>query len=83
MPLFTDVHEKDDGLTADAVADAHERDVETQDANGVRYLRYWIDEQSGRVFCLVEVPNADAACAVHRKAQGLVADSITEMQEGA
>lgn len=82
MPLFMDVHEKVDGLTADAVADAHRRDLEVQEAYEVRYLRYWFDEGTGRVFCLVEAPNAEAAHAVHRKAHGLVADSITEVQEG-
>jgi hypothetical protein len=82
MPLFMDVHEKVDGLTAEAVAGAHQRDLEVQDAYAVRYLRYWFDEGTGRVFCLVEAPDADAAHAVHREAHGLVADSITEVQEG-
>jgi hypothetical protein len=35
------------------------------------------------VFCLVEAPNKDAATAVHREAHGLVADDLTEVQEGA
>jgi len=82
MPLFMDVHEKVEGLTAEAVAGAHKRDLEVQDAHGVRYLQYWFDEGSGRVFCLVEAPDADAARAVHREAHGLLADSITEVQEG-
>jgi hypothetical protein len=83
MPLFMDVHEKVDGLTADAVAGAHKRDLEVQEAHGVRYLQYWFDEDSGKVFCLVEAPSAEAAAAVHREAHGLLADSITEVQEGA
>ena len=83
MPLFMDVHEKIDGLTAEAVAEAHRRDLEVQDEYGVRYLRYWFDEGSGKVFCLVEAPDAETASAVHREAHGLVADSIAEVQEGA
>jgi len=82
MPLFMDVHQKVDGLTADAVAGAHQRDLEVQEKHGVNYLRYWFDEGSGKVFCLVEAPNAEAAAAVHREAHGLVADDITEVQEG-
>jgi hypothetical protein len=35
------------------------------------------------VFCLVEAPNKEAAAAVHREAHGLVADDLTEVQEGA
>ena len=82
MPLFMDVHEHVEGLTADAVGQAHKADLETQDKYGVKYLRYWFDEKSGKVFCLVEAPNAEAANAVHREAHGLVADEITEVQEG-
>jgi hypothetical protein len=82
MPLFMDVHDKVDGLTAEAVAGAHARDLEVQDAHGVRYLQYWFDESSGKVFCLVEAPSAEAARTVHREAHGLVADSITEVQAG-
>jgi hypothetical protein len=82
MPLFMDVHQKVDGLTADAVAGAHQKDLEVQDKHGVNYLRYWFDEGSGKVFCLVEAPSAEAAVAVHREAHGLVADDITEVQEG-
>lgn len=82
MPLFMDVHEHVDGLTAEAVAQAHARDLEVQAAHGVNYRQYWFDESTGRVFCLVEAPDADAAATVHREAHGLVADSITPVQEG-
>jgi peptidyl-tRNA hydrolase len=77
-----DIHEHVDGLTADAVAQAHAADVQTQSKYGVRYLRYWFDEGSGKVFCLVEAPSKDAANAVHREAHGLVADELVEVQEG-
>jgi hypothetical protein len=83
MPLFMDVHHHVEGLTAEAVAGAHQRDLEVQGEHGVRYLRYWFDEGTGKVFCLVEAPNKEAAIAVHRTAHGLVADEITEVREGA
>ncbi len=82
MPLFMDVHHKVEGLTAEAVAGAHQRDLEVQDQHGVKYHKYWFDEASGKVFCLVEAPSKEAAEAVHREAHGLVADEITEVQEG-
>ena len=82
MPLFMDVHEKIDGLTAEAVAQAHARDLEVQGAHGVNYLRYWFDEANGKVFCLVEAPDAETAGKVHAEAHGLVADSLTPVQEG-
>ena len=82
MPLFMDVHDHIEGLTAEAVANAHQADLATQGKHGVKYLRYWFDERSGKVFCLVEAPNKEAAIAVHREAHGLVADSIIEVHEG-
>jgi len=82
MPLFMDVHDHVDGLTADAVAGAHKKDLEVQDRHGVNYLQYWFDEASGKVFCLVDAPDAAAAEAVHREAHGLLADSITPVEEG-
>ena len=83
MALFMDTHHHVEGLTAEAVAGAHERDLEVQGKYGVRYLKYWFDEGTGKVFCLVEAPSKAAAEAVHREAHGLVADEITEVMEGA
>jgi hypothetical protein len=82
MPLFMDVHEKVEGLTAEAVGNAHKADLETQGAYGVDYKQYWFDEGTGKVFCLVEAPDADAAIRVHREAHGLVADQLVQVQEG-
>ncbi|HZP25506.1 MAG TPA: DUF4242 domain-containing protein [Dehalococcoidia bacterium] len=82
MPLFMDEHHKVDGLTADAVAGAHQKDLEVQGKHGVHYLKYWFNEQTGRVYCLVDAPNKEAAEAVHREAHGLVADEIVEVKEG-
>jgi hypothetical protein len=82
MPLFMDVHEIDSGVAMDDVAKAHLADLQTQAAHDVRYLRYWVDEDHGRVFCLVEAPSAETANAVHKEAHGLVADHIYRVQEG-
>jgi Protein of unknown function (DUF4242) len=83
MPLYMDVHDKVDGLTAEAVAGAHKMDLAVQEKHEVNYLRYWFNEETGRVYCLVEAPSKDAANAVHREAHGLLADEITEVREGA
>jgi hypothetical protein len=77
-----DVHQLNGGVSMDDVAKAHLADLQTQDAYDVRYLRYWVDEGNGQVFCLVEAPTADAAADVHRQAHGLVADHIYQVQEG-
>ncbi len=83
MPLYMDIHHKVEGLTGEAVAEAHARDLEVQEKYGVKYLQYWYDEGTGQVFCLCEAPSKEAAEAVHREAHGLVADEITEVKEGA
>ncbi len=82
MPLYLDSHTIP-GVTAEAVAEAHAADLAVQAKHNVSYLRYWYDEATGKVFCLAEAPNAEAAIAVHREAHGLVADEITEVREGA
>lgn len=83
MPLFMDIHDKlPDGTTAADVADAHAADLKAQDAYGVKYLKYWVDENTGKVFCLVEASDAAAANKVHEEAHGLVADHIFEVIEG-
>jgi len=78
-----DVHKNVQGLTAEAVAEAHRKDLEAQGRHGVNYLRYWFNEADGTVFCLVEAPSREAADAVHREAHGLAADEIIEVTEGA
>ncbi len=83
MPLYMDVHNIEGGVSAADVAEAHKKDLEKQGEHGVDYKSYWVDEQNGKVFCLVEAPNAEAAHTVHREAHGLVADEIFEVSEGA
>jgi len=48
----------------------------------VHYRNYWVDEKGGKIFCLVEAPNAEAAARVHKEAHGLVADEIHEVKQG-
>lgn len=82
MPLYMDVHSIDGGVKVEDVAQAHIADLQTQGAYDVKYLRYWVNEDQGKVFCLVEAPSPTAASTVHREAHGLVADDIFQVQEG-
>ncbi len=81
MPLYMDVHRNVAGASAEDVAGAHRKDLETQQRHGVRYLRYWHDPGEGKVFCLCAAPSAEAAHAVHREAHGLVAEEIYQVEE--
>ena len=82
MPLFMDVHKSVDGLTEEAVAGEHARDLEVQAKHGAKFLNYWYNAADGTVFCLSDAPNAEAAVAVHKEAHGLLADEITQVSEG-
>ena len=82
MSLYMDVHTMDGPIAVADVAKAHAADLQTQDEFGVKYLRYWVNEPEGKVFCLVEAPSAEAAIAVHKEAHGLLAEHVFAVSEG-
>ena len=82
MALFMDMHDLKAAVALDDVAKAHAADLATQDAYGVHYLRYWVDEGDGKIFCLVDAPDEETAKTVHRTAHGLVADAIYQRHRG-
>jgi hypothetical protein len=82
MPLFMDIHTMQGAVRLADAAKAHAADLQTQQKYGVQYLRYWVDESYGKLFCLVDAPDQDTAVTVHREAHGLVADEIYQVQEG-
>ena len=82
MALFMDVHSLGSAVGLADVEQAHAADLATQERYGVSYLRYWVDQDNGKIFCLVEAPDAEAAESVHREAHGLVAEAIFSVAEG-
>jgi hypothetical protein len=82
VPLFMDVHTIEGGVAAQDVFEAHKKDLEVQGPHGVNYISYWVDEKAGKIFCLVEAPDAATASRVHKEAHGLVADEIYEVTQG-
>ena len=82
MALFMDVHTLGGPVGIGDAEQAHAADLRTQDRYGVNYLRYWVDADRGKIFCLVDAPDAEAAASVHREAHGLVADEIFPVAEG-
>ncbi len=79
MPTYIDIHDLH-GVSAEEIAKAHAADLEVQKKYGVNYLKYWVNESCGKVFCLVDAPNAEAASHVHREAHGFAAEKIIEVQ---
>ena len=83
MALYMDVHNSlPDGATAADIAGAHAADLQVQERYGVRYLSYWVDEKGGKVFCLVEAPNADAAHAVITRPSATNASFVQKKSDG-
>ena len=78
MPLYMDIHSCE-GAHADDVAKAHLADMDVQGQYDVEYKKYWFNQQAGKLFCLVEAPNAEAAQRVHIEAHGLAAEKFIEI----
>ena len=82
MPMFLDVHNNVEGLSDEAAEAGHRLDLAVQARHGVRFIRYWYDEATGKLFCLFEGPSKEAGDAVHLEAHGVKADEIWEVKEG-
>jgi class 3 adenylate cyclase len=78
MPVFMDIHEVH-GATPEDIAKAHYADVNTQESFGVEYVKYWFNEDKGKVFCLCHAPDAESANRAHAAAHGLIAEKIIEV----
>ena len=50
MPLYMDIHNLPEGTTAEDVAKAHAKDMETQRKYGVEYTKYWVNDTGRKVF---------------------------------
>ncbi|UJW74221.1 nickel-binding protein [Rhizobium sp. SL42] len=78
MAIFMDRHDLK-GYSAADVAEAHRKDLEIQDAYGVKFLTYWFDHERGTAFCLIDAPDRETAQCVHRVAHGHVAGEVVEV----
>jgi hypothetical protein len=82
MSLFIDVHDLPGPVSMEEAVKAHATGLQVQPEFGVHYLRYWVDERHGKIFALVDAPDAVAAHAVYRMAHGLVPGAIFPVREG-
>ena len=81
MAMFMDVHHNFPALTPEQAEHAHGLDLIAAEKLGVKFVKFWYDEATGRVFCLWEGPNKGAAFNVHRDSHGYLADEIWEVKE--
>ena len=81
--FFLDVHTLEPGsVTYGEVADAHEKDLATQDAHNVEFIKYWVDEEKGLVYCLSHANKSEDVINTHAEAHGLIPSDIYEVISG-
>jgi hypothetical protein len=68
MATFMDVHSGFNGVTAQQLREAHERDLEIEADEGVHFERAWLDPDAGKVFCLSTGPTREAVMRIHERA---------------
>lgn len=74
-----DLHRNMQGITKEELNNSHLQDLNVQEKYGVKYRKFWINEEAGTVFCLIEGPNMEACQAVHEEAHGKIACEIIEV----
>jgi len=81
--LYIDVHHLGAGkVTAKDVAAAHQKDLAVEQKYGVSFIKYWVDEAKGDVYCLSSAANPEAIRKTHGEAHGLLPDQILEVTSG-
>jgi hypothetical protein len=82
--LYIDVHQLTPGkVTYEAVAGAHAKDLAVQNKYNVQFLKYWVDEQKGLVYCLSSAADSSGIRKTHAEAHGLLPDHIYLVTDGA
>lgn len=79
--LFIDVHELGKVTFAD-VAEAHKKDLATQGKYDVNFIKYWVDEKEGKVYCLSEAADPELITKTHKEAHGLEPVKIHAVSDG-
>jgi Protein of unknown function (DUF4242) len=82
MPKYIDIHKNMKGVKLEEVAEAHAKDLKVQDKYGVKFEKYWVDEEEGTVYCLSHAPNKEAISKAHKEAHGLLPQETREVKEG-
>jgi len=79
MPIFMDRHDVSEAVTAEIVADLHQKDLKIQHKFNCKGLTYWFDGKRKTAFCLVEAPDKESIQKMHDQAHGEVPHRIIEV----
>ncbi len=81
--LFIDVHRLPSGkVSYDEVAAAHAKDLAVQGKYNVQFLKYWVDEANGTVYCLSSARDTAAISKTHNEAHGLLPQEFLSVKDG-
>jgi hypothetical protein len=69
-------------INIDEVKQGHIADRSVQDKYGVKYLQFWVNEEAGTIFCLIEAPDEESCEQVHQEAHGNIACNIVKVESG-
>ncbi|HZB14461.1 MAG TPA: nickel-binding protein [Chryseolinea sp.] len=61
------------------VAAAHILDIKIQHQFCCKAITYWVDEDKGVVFCLIEAPDKESVRRMHEKSHGLIPNEIIQV----
>ena len=82
MPLYMDIHTVDsEDFSVEDVVTAHMEDLAVQEKFGVIQIKYWVDTDNKKIFCLMEGPSKEACNAVHLESHGNTACNIIEVSD--
>jgi len=81
--LFIDEHDLGPGKVnfADVMA-AHQKDLATEGKYGAQFLKFWVDEAAGKVYCLVSANDSESVVQTHAEAHGLLPERVYPVTAG-
>ena len=81
--LYMDVHYLPAGTVKFSdVAAAHAKDLAVQEKHNTHFIKYWVDESKGVVYCLSSAPDTMSIQNTHREAHGLMPQAIYKIEDG-
>lgn len=78
---YIDVHHLGKVTAAD-VAAAHKKDLAVEKNYGVDFVKYWVDEKNGDVYCLSSATDPAQITQTHKAAHGLLPDEVYAVTPG-
>ena len=81
--LYIDIHDLEPGKVtfADVMA-AHQKDLATQSKYDVNFIKFWVDEKKGKVYCLSSARDSQSVTKTHADAHGLLPSEIFKVTDG-